>query len=65
MIGNIVYDFTGDLWKSLFGITIVGADVELLVTNTNYHQDFKWSINLNELVISPRSDDCYDPVTTG
>ena len=40
-IGNTVYKFTNDLWKSLFGITIVDADDEPLVTDTNLHQHFK------------------------
>lgn len=52
-IGNTVYDFTDALWKSLFGIIIVSADVELFVMDTNIHQDFKWSIHLNELLKAP------------
>lgn len=63
-ICNIVYEFTDDIWKSLFGITIIGVDVEPLVTYTNLHHDFKWNIHLNNLIKAPRSDDCYDPITT-
>lgn len=64
-IGNTVYEFTDDLWKSLFGITIVDVDVEMLVTDINLHQHFKWNIHLNQLLKASRSDDCYDPITAG
>lgn len=56
-ICNIIYEFTGDLWRSLFGIIIVGADAEPLVTDVNFHHDFKWNIHLNEILKAPRSDD--------
>lgn len=52
-IGNTVYDFTYDLWKSLFGIVIVSVDAEPLVTDTNLHQDFKWSTHMNEFLKDP------------
>lgn len=39
-IGNKVYNFIDDIWKSLFGIIIVSADVEPLVTDTNLHLYF-------------------------
>lgn len=44
-IGNIVYEFTDDLWKSLFSITVINDvdndEVDPLVTNTNTHIHFK------------------------
>lgn len=62
-IGNTVYEFTNDLWKSLFGITIVDVDddveAELLVMDTNLHQDFKWNIHLNQLLRTPHPDDYF------
>lgn len=64
-IRNTIYNFTDDVWKSLFRIIIVSTDVEPLVTDTNLHQDFKWNIYLNELLIAPHFDDCSDPITTG
>lgn len=62
-IGNTVYEFTNNLWKYLFGITIFDVDVEPLVMDTNLHQHFKWNIHLNHLLRAPHSDDCYDPIT--
>lgn len=54
-----------DSRESLFGIIMVSADVEPLVKDTNLHQDFKWSIHLNELLKAPRSDDCVKIITIG
>lgn len=68
-IGNTIYEFTDDLWKFLFGITVVDPDdddeVDPFVMDTNTHIHFKWKIHVNELLKSPRSNDCYDPTTTG
>lgn len=60
---------TYDLWKSLFGITVVdvddGDEVDPLVKDTNTHIHFKWNTHVNELLKAPHADDCYDPITTG
>lgn len=63
-IGNKVYNFTDDLWNSLFGLIIVSVDVEPLVTNINLHQDIKWNINLNEFLKAPRFDFRVKIITT-
>lgn len=68
-IGNKVYQFINDLWKSLFGIMVVDPDddneVDPLITDTETHVNFDWGIHVNELLKVSRVEDCYDPITTG
>lgn len=67
-VGNKVYPFTNDLWKTLFGITVGDVDedddVDPQVTNLYTHVDFNWNVHLNEILKAPRVEDCYDPITT-
>lgn len=50
-IGNVVYEFTDELWKSLFGITVVDAndddEVDSLVMNIDTHIHFKWKVHVS------------------
>ena len=68
-IGNVVYEFTDELWKSLFDIIVVDDndddEVDPLVTDIHTHIHFKWNVHVNELLKSPRLNDCYVAITTG
>lgn len=67
-IGKIVYEFTNELWKSLFGIIFVDADddeANPFVMDINIHIHFKWNVHVNELLKDPCVEGCYDPITTG
>ena len=67
-IGNKVYQFTNDLWKTLFAITMGDAnaddEVNQLVTDLYAHVNFDWSVHVNELLKDPHAEDCYDHITT-
>lgn len=68
-IGNKVYQFTNDLWKTLFGIIVGDADVagkvDMWVMDLYNHVYFNWNVHLNEILKAPRAKDCYDHITTG
>lgn len=67
-IGNVVYEFADELWKSLFGITVVDAndddEVDSLVMNIDTHIHFKWNVHVKEILKAPSDEDCYDSITT-
>lgn len=67
-IGNFVYEFNDELWKSLFGMTIVDIDDDdeagPLVTDIHTHIHFKWNAHVNELLKAPHGENCYDAITT-
>lgn len=51
-IGNVVYEFTNELWKSLFSINVVDVgvadddEVDPLVTDIHTHIHFKWKVHV-------------------
>lgn len=59
-IGNVVYEFTNELWKSLFGIIVIDAidndEADLLVTSIHTHIHFKWNVHVNELLKASRDE---------
>lgn len=68
-IGNKIYQSTNDLWKSLFGITVIDDEEEEeevgpLVTNSDTHVNFDWGIHVDELLKAPCFEDYYDPIST-
>lgn len=71
-IGNKVYQFTNDLWKTLFRITVGDADaddeVDPLVTDLYTHVNFNCSFHLKMVarillsvvshILQPKNDGC-------
>lgn len=68
-IGNVVYEFTDDLWKFLFGITIIDPDVgdepNPLVTNVYTHIYYKGNTVVNKMLRSSCPEGSFKPITTG
>lgn len=57
-IGNMIYEFTNELWNSLFRITIthhdVGDESDPLVTDVYTHVDYNGNAMVNEMLRAPR-----------
>ena len=68
-IGNVIYEFTNELWKSLFGTTMTDSNVEdepdPLVTYVYTHFDYNGNDTVNKILIAPRSEGSFEPLTTG
>lgn len=68
-IGDVVYEFTNELWKSLFEITIIDVDDEdepdPLVMDLHTHVNYEGNSHVNDLLRAPRVEGCYDAITTG
>lgn len=68
IIGNVVYEFIDDLWRSLFGITIIDTDVgdepDSLVIDVHTHIYYRGNTVVNEMLRAPRSGGSFKPLTT-
>lgn len=68
-IGNVFYEFTDDLCKSLFGITVndldVGDEPNQLVTDIHTHTHYIGNIDVNEMLRAPRSEGSFEPLPIG
>lgn len=67
-IGNVVYEFTDDLWKSLFGITIIDPDVgdesDSLVPDVHAHIYYRGNTIVNKMLRDLRPEGRFKPLTT-
>lgn len=68
-IGNVIYEFTYELWNSLFVISNIDLDVvdepDSLVTNVYTHVDYNVNVEMNKMLRAHHPEGSFEPLTTG
>lgn len=65
-IGNVVYQFNKELWKTLFGITIANDDEnekpDPWITDIYTHVNFVFDTSMNNMLIAHIPQNFFEPV---